>query len=592
LHRDKTAVVSGSKSLTYQELDERSDLLAKYLVLNLNLKPGDRVGMLLERSEWMVVTMIGIMKANCAYVPIDKSMPLQRITFMISASSLHLLICDETPSDQHKDTLKVISTTELEAYKDDRKAPKPKVILDDVSFLIYTSGSTGNPKAVLQTHRTLYNLILWDINSIRMQQQGRHLQFSSFSFDSSIHDVFYALSTGGQIHIISEELRKDMFKLKDYIIKERISTLSMPYAALKVVFSEFDGEEFQGHQINEVISTGEQLYISGGMRRFLAINPDVELYNFYGPSETHVVTGVSYRYNRAEIPEKASIGKPVDNTYILILDERMQLVPIGVHGEIYIGGWNLAKGYDDNPELTSEKFIDDPFRPGLKIYKSGDIGKWHPDGTIEYLLRRDNQVKIRGYRVETGEVESAIRGYNLLEEAVVVVKENSLGDKELVAYFVSRHKIDRQELHSYLSERLPSYMLPVYYLQLDRIPLTSNGKINKQVLPVPGQADLLSSAEFVAPRNEVEAKLVEIWSDVLGISIDAIGVHDDFFSLGGHSLKATYAISRIRKTFSIAVSLAEFFMYPTVEGIGHIVQARGWLAQSSKVVTRKNLYEL
>jgi len=593
---DKTALVYESVSLSYLELNKQANRMGAYLQSRYDLKTDDRIGVLLERSEWMVIAMIGIMKLNCVYVPIDKTIPEVRIKYMILASNLSLLITDDlfipSAAESHE-VPALIQLDEIKHYQGKAVNPGLNIALDDLSFLIFTSGSTGNPKAVQQTHRTLYNLVLWDINRAKLNQQSKHLQFSSFSFDSSLHDVYYALSTGGEIHVVSELLREDIYKLKDYILEKKISTLSMPYAALKVMFSEISSEHFKGHHICEIISTGEQLYINGGLRNFLKNNPSVTIFNFYGPSETHVVTGVSYSYKQSEIPEKASIGKPIDNTYILILDGQMQLVPVGVEGEIYIGGWNLARGYDGKAELTAEKFINDPFDRGKKVYRTGDIGKWDSNGEIEYLMRIDNQVKIRGYRIELGEIESALRGYDAIEEAIVIARLDKNGDNELIAYLVSNATINKIELHNYVGSRLPAYMLPSYYIQLDQIPLTANGKADKRAFPVATVDDLHRMNSYISPRNDIEIKLVEIWSEVLGHEYAVIGVTDNFFNLGGHSLKATSVIGRIHKMFFVRVSLVDFFMYPTVEGLGQIIQANGWVEHSAKNKnSRKNYYEI
>jgi amino acid adenylation domain-containing protein len=578
----KIAVVFEEKELSYEDINKQSNQLARYIQSTAGVKRGDSIGVLLDRSEWSVISMISIMKLGCTYVPTDMSLPRPRIQFMLEDSgSKALIVINKLESKISGDYSKGVSLIELDKLPEEMDSSNLGLNIEgsESSFIIYTSGSTGNPKGVEQTHLTLHNLILWDINGAGLytglHAKQKHLQFSSFSFDSSLHDVYYVLSTGGELHVINESLRRDLSSLKDYILEKEIVTLSMPYAALKAMFSEIPTEEFEGHSIQEIISTGEQLYVSGGLRIFLRNNPAVKIHNFYGPSETHVVTGISYCFQDEEIPEKASIGKPIHNTYIYILNKQMQLVPIGVEGEIYIGGWNLAKGYIGNSDLTAKKFIKDPFKKGEVIYHSGDIGKWLPNGEVEYIRRSDDQIKINGYRIELGEIESTLRGNEQIEEAIVVTKEIAHGDRELVAYLVSKTDLITSDVRNYLSKRLPVYMIPAYYVQLEKLPLTSNGKVDKKRLPDPENLGMKTGIAYMAPRNETEAKLVKIWEEILGR--DHIGVNDNFFELGGNSLKVTRLITRIKKQFIIKVDIKDVFLEPTIERIAANLDTLLWL---------------
>ncbi|WP_442591969.1 amino acid adenylation domain-containing protein [Pedobacter sp. AW31-3R] len=578
-HAGNKALVFDNGSLTYLELNNRSNLLAHHIKNQVNVNPGDYIAVLLDRSEWSVITMIGIMKLGCVYIALDKELPDARIKFILEEINAKALLIDELKAEGIvPDHLQTIRVSEVNT-QGDASNPGLKILNKNASFVIYTSGSTGNPKGVEQTHLTLYNLVIWDIRRAGLIGGIKHLQYSSFCFDSSLHDVFYSLATGGEVHVISESLRKNLWALKDYVLTNQIATLSMPYAALKTMFSEIPVTAFEGHSIREIISTGEQLYISGGLRTFLQQYPEVRLHNVYGPSETHVVTGLYYSFSEGEVPEKSTIGKPIDNSYLYILDEAMQLVPIGVEGDIYIGGANLATGYLGNETMTREKFIPDLFKPGETIYKSGDIGKWLPDGDIEYMGRKDNQVKINGYRIELEEIEIALRQVASIEDAIVIVKKTADGDQSLVAYYLSESAVEKEKILAFLGTQLAAYMLPHHYVHLEKFPLTTNGKVDKRALP---EVDLLknSQVEYVAPESETQGQLVEIWSGILGIDQNLIGIKNSFFDLGGHSLKATRLVSRIKSYFLIEITIKDVFMNPTIQGLSEIVDSLLWLKKN------------
>ncbi|MES1159949.1 MAG: amino acid adenylation domain-containing protein, partial [Bacteroidota bacterium] len=562
----KTALVFEDKHLSYKELNERCNRLARSIQEKTAVEKGACVAVLLDRSEWSAISMISIMKLGCTYVPIDKVLPASRISYILAQSQSKVLITEKAASGELMDIPENLVLFELGAPSEDTDPSNLRLDIPQTasSYIIYTSGSTGKPKGVEQTHKMLYNLILWGIHGSKMNQGTKHLQFSSFSFDSSLYDIYYSLSSGGEVHIINEALRRDVWSLKDYILERGITTLSMPYAALKSMFGEISPEMLHGHRIEEIISTGEQLYITGGLRQFLQKNPSVTIQNIYGPSETHVVTGISYTYEGGA-PEKASIGRPVHNTVIYILDSKMQLVPVGVEGEIYIGGWNLAKGYSGSPVLTAERFIEDPFRKDELVYRSGDIGKWLPDGTIEYIMRKDLQVKINGYRIELGEIESALRDNALIGEAVVLAKGSADADKILVAYLVSKTTLSTSDIRSRLKKLLPGYMIPGYFVQLEKMPLTPNGKVDTRALPDPEGLGTSTGVGYVAPHNEIEFGLVDIWSSILKIDREKIGIRDDFFALGGHSLRATRLASQIYKQFDVKFPLKDLFSSTVLE---------------------------
>ena len=561
---NKVGLVFKEYQFTYKELDQQVNQLANYLKNEFDIKSKTKIGVLLERSEWSIISMLSIMKLGCAYVPIDSYYPSDRINFIIKDSQVAYIITDQTESLETSANLIDIKKDLQDIKSSSLLSPTTSIDKESVSYVIYTSGSTGKPKGVEQTYVTLYNLLNWCLTASNLNHESNFALFSSFSFDMSLHDAFFTFCSGGELHVLSRETKQDLYLLKEYLIKKKIETLSLPYSALKLFFNKFTTEELESHSIKEIISAGEQLHINGGLRSFLSKNKKVTLYNFYGPSETHVVTGSSYQWND-KLPEKALIGKAISNTEIYILDVEEKLLPIGVIGEIYIGGWNLASGYLNHPELTAEKFISNPFQEGERIYKTGDLGRWLPDGNIEFMGRKDDQVKIRGYRIELGEIESVLQKKAEIDNVVVLVKEDENAEKQLVAYLTSVEELTTSDLRTYLKKTLPDYMLPSYFVLLEKLPLTPNGKIDKKALPSPEGLGLASGIEYVSPSTEIEKELVKIWSDVLKIATEKIGVKDDFFDLGGHSLRATTLASKIYQRLEVNVALKVLFENTTIE---------------------------
>lgn len=560
---DKIAVMFDDNTLTYEELNEQSNVLANILKDQYNLSRTRKAGVLLERSIQSVIGMIGVMKTGACYVPIDHDYPTERVAYVIEDSGLEVILSTKMLSQKHgikESTLVDIKKLDLtEGKKNNLPATNQ---LDDASYVIYTSGSTGKPKGVVQTHLMLSNLIQWDIYHGGIKTGLRHLQYSSFCFDVSLNDIYFALSSGGSVYIVKESSRLDYQSLKEEILEKELEVLSMPFAALNAFSLEIGIEQIDNHKIKYIAVAGEQLYVNDRLRKFLENNPEVELHNHYGPSETHIVTCYKMSSALGNVEDRASIGMPVSNTRIYILDAYRNLVPQGIEGELYIGGDNLAIGYLNKEGLTKEKFIDTLFEKG-KLYKSGDLGYWRPDGNIEFIGRKDDQIKIRGYRVELGEIEQALQSYEAIEAAVVLAKENAQKERELVAYITVKAEQNTNELRGYLKNILPEYMLPTYYVQLEELPLTSNGKVDKKSLPDPQTLGLKSGVEYVAPRNEIEQKLVKIWEEVL--QLENIGVKDDFFALGGHSLKVLKMISQIHKQFDLKYDLKGVYTESTIE---------------------------
>lgn len=443
----------------------------------------------------------------------------------------------------------------------------------DLAYLIYTSGSTGSPKGVMLEHRNLVNLMAHHHRNTNMDCRSV-MQFASLSFDASFHEIFSTLLAGGELLLIPGELRSDILKLFETIEKSDIKTLFLPMSFLKMVFSLEDYIHRFPSGINHIQTAGEQVVVTRRFREFLK-EKHVFLHNHYGPSETHVVTALTMN-PEGPIPDLPSIGRPILNTGIYILDKNRQVQPIGVPGELFVGGDQVGKGYWGRENLTRDRFIsilpaeaNSLLHGEKRFYQTGDLARWLPDGNIEFLGRIDHQVKIRGFRVELGEVESVLLNHGEIKEAVVQLKTDTQNDKSLCAYLVTDRELGVEELRRYLSRELPDYMIPSYYVHLEQMPLTPNGKIDRLKLPHP---EVKREASYTAPADFIEETLAEIWSDILGIDKDLISTDANFFELGGHSLKATVLIQKIHKTLHSRLPMAVVFKTPRIMEISEYIR--------------------
>ncbi len=571
---DAVALVFENEEFTYREVNERSNQLAAYLRERHKVTSSDNVGVMLARSIESVISMIGVMKSGACYVPIDPDYPIDRIAYIIEDAAIEIVLVQTGLFASNE--LKIKQTIDVNALDVSQYAianPKPVNNPEDGSFVIYTSGSTGNPKGVKQTHRMMSNLIQWGINDSEIEKGLKHLQYASFSFDASLHDIYFVLSSGGTVYVANDIERLDYQLLKEEIIEKQIEVLSFPFSALNNFFNQNGSQDFKSHSIKYIISTAEQLYVAGHLAQFMDRNPDIELHNHYGPSETHVVTAHVMSAKKGNIVKRSSIGKPISNTDIYILDQGYNPVPIGITGEIYIGGYNLAAEYLNLPEETNQRFIDHPFIKNKKVYKTGDLALWNEDGTIEFLGRNDKQVKVRGYRIELGEIEHELQKMEGVNTVVVIMKDIN-EEPDLVAYLVSEKAYSTTELRHFLSNKLPKYMLPSHYVQLEELPLTSNGKIDKKSLPHPKDFNSSMEAEYVAPRNEMEERLVSIWEEVL--QKENIGIKDDFFDLGGHSIKAVRITLAIHREFNVKVEISKLFTEPNIAELAIEIENLTW----------------
>ena len=474
-----------------------------------------------------------------------------------------------------------------------------EVKADNLAYVLYTSGSTGKPKGVAMTHRPLTNLIVWHRENIPIRRGARVAQFATLGFDVSFQEIFSTLCSGGALVVVSEELRRDPTNFLRFLARDSINRLFVPFVMLEQLAIAASHAISPRLELDEIITAGEQLRITPQIVRWVSNLAPCTLHNHYGPTESHVVISFIMTGTPTEWVALPPIGRPISNVQVYVLDRHLQALPIGVVGDLYIGGHGLARGYLNRPELTAEKFIAHPFNdePRTRIYSTGDLARYRADGNIEFLGRMDNQVKIRGYRIELGEVESLLNQHPNVKENVVLAQKDakhemrnpeapnseiinqSLG-KQLVAYIVPAvQKLAVSELYSFLKEKLPDFMVPSAFVMLEALPLTPNGKVDRQALPLPDDARIKVAESFVEPLTEIEHSIAQIWREVL--RRDKVGVNDNFFELGGHSLVAIQVISRVRDIFAKKVSLRVLFETPTVAGLAAKLQ--GTIRRGRKV---------
>ncbi|NEU77743.1 non-ribosomal peptide synthetase [Nostoc sp. UIC 10630] len=554
---DAIALIFANQELTYRELNNRANQLAHYLQ-NLGVKPDTFVGICMERSIEMVVGILAIMKADGAYVPLDPTYPKERLAFMLEDAQLSLLLVqphliDELPTHQAK-----VITIDADgaAFADYSQAnPDSSLQLENIAYVIYTSGSTGKPKGAINTHQGLCNRLLWMQDTYQLKECDKVLQKTPFSFDVSVWEFFWPLFTGATLVVAKPGGHQDASYLVELIAQQQITTLHFVPSMLQV-FLEEPGLE-NCYSIKRVICSGEALLLELQQRFFERLNS--ELHNLYGPTEAAIdVTAWCCQANNNE--RFVPIGRPISNIQIYILDKQFQPVPIGISGELYIGGVGLARGYWNRPELTNEKFISSPFDSKKYLYKTEDLARYRADGTIEFLGRIDHQVKLRGFRIELGEIETVIAQHSNVRETVVIANENRLS-----AYVVPTATFSVNELRLFLKEKLPEYMLPSAFIVLEVLPLTPNGKVDRRALPAPDNLRPELANRYQAPQSEVEKSIARVWKQVL--QIEKVGVYDNFFDLGGHSLLVVQVNNKLREILHRDLSVVEIFQNPTIKSL-------------------------
>ncbi|MCX6584872.1 MAG: amino acid adenylation domain-containing protein, partial [Candidatus Aminicenantes bacterium] len=587
--------------LTYKELNEQSNRLACRL-REKGVGPDSVVGLMVERSVRMITGMLGIMKAGGAYLPIDPEYPGERKRYMMEDGEVRWLLKSVDSEDigaEMINRLEVIDLRQEEIFKNRNDNQEYCGSGSDLLYVIYTSGSTGKPKGVMLEHRNLVNLIHYQYKNTNIDF-NRVLQFTTISFDVSAQEIFSTFLSGGQLYLVDKETRTDIPGLFRLIERDGIKTVFWPVSFLKAIFKEEEYINLIPRCIRHITTAGEQAVISNNLKNYLR-ERKVYLHNHYGPSETHVATTLTIEPAGA-VPELPSIGKPVINTGIYIVDKWGQLSPPGAVGEILIGGVQVGRGYLNRPELTADKFINIHHHSSFIIhhsilYRTGDLARRLSDGNIEFLGRIDHQVKIRGFRVEPGEIEGRLAKHPGIKEAVVSVQEEESGDKYLCAYVVPDGEYRLSGLREHLAKELPDYMIPSYFVSVEKIPLTPNGKIDRGALPKPG---LKIGESYTAPRNEIEKRLVRLWAEILGRDAlpdsqlqTSIGIDDNFFQLGGHSLKATIMTSKIHKELNVKVQLLEIFRTPTIRDIARLIRGlKKETFQDIEPVEKKEYYPL
>jgi tyrocidine synthetase-3 len=581
----KLAVLCGEDFLTYGRLQEQAQKLAAHLCAK-GLHQEEAVGIMAENSHYMVVGILGILKAGGAYLPLNPYYPEERKNYLLRDACVRRLLTYGCLLGDHG--VEILQLDNPTVYENLNKSLARETGSLNLAYIMHTSGSSGAPKGILVTHRSVARLVK-NTNYVEFQEKDRILQTGALEFDASTFEIWGALLNGLSLCLVGKEVILTPAKLKDAVQQYAISTMWMTSPLFNQVL-EADVEIFRG--IRNLIVGGETLspsHINRIRREF----PGLNVINGYGPTE-NTTFSITHRIDR-EYKENIPIGKPIANSTVYIFNERGMPRPIGAAGEIYAGGDGLARGYLNNPELTAERFDHDfwdyqdkknksfcggsggavfsksaPPAARGKLYKTGDLGRWLPGGVVEFLGRMDHQVKIRGYRIEPGEIENHLTALENIREAVVIDRKNAAGEKYLCAYVVSVGTIDTVQLKSILAARLPEYMVPSYFVQLNEISLTPNGKVDRRALPEPDEAG--AAENYAAPRNPMEEKFVRVWSEVLGVKEESIGIDSDFFELGGHSLKATILLTKLHKELNVKLPLAELFRTPTIRELVEFIK--------------------
>lgn len=560
------AVFYQNQNLTYEELNIKANHIAHKLV-ELGAEQDSVIGIMLDRSLELPIGILGVLKAGAAYLPIDPNYPNERINYLLSNSNVDIILkCSNNEFNFINENTRFvdIDTTLGDGTPIEMSGNlELKIPLESLMYVLYTSGSTGDPKGVMVKRNSFMNLLNWYTNEFDMNPTDNVLLIAPISFDTAHKNLFAPLIKGGRLHLFESGMY-DYNKMSDYIKIHKITSVNCTPSGFYPLVDYNERTNFSRLiTLKRIFLGGESINCKKLKPLVKSINFKGEIINTYGPTECTDLASF-YRISNQEIEQLKviPIGKPLNNVEIYIVDQEMNLVPIGITGELCIAGVGLARGYYNAPDLTREKFVEFPKITPKKVYKTGDMARWMPDGNIEFIGRKDNLTKIRGFRVEVGEIEACLMKHPDVDEVVVVAIEDTFGTKVLSAYFVANVNITNSELRNFLIKSLPNFMVPNYFTQLKKMPLNQNGKIDRKALPV-SNLDPVSDFDYVAPEGELEKKVAHIWRDVL--NIQKIGVYDNFFELGGHSLNAASIILKVNQEFDVNIHLSEMFKKPTIK---------------------------
>jgi aspartate racemase len=560
---DATALVFEKQELSYRQLNERANQLAHHLI-ELGVGPEVIVGVALERSLELIISLLAILKAGGAYVPLDPSYPRERLKMMAEECSTKIIISvsrlqESLPQGERKLCLLDHIMVALEHYP--KTTPVTAVMPMNLAYVIYTSGSTGRPKGVAVLHRGITRLVL-NTNYVVLTRDDVFLQIASVSFDAATFEIWGALLNGAKLYVFSHYL-PGLKELGNFICEHQVTVMWLTAAFFNQMV---DSDVESLASVRQMITGGEVVSVLHVSKFLNAIHPGGVLINGYGPTENTTFSCCYRMDGRSKVSDHVPIGSPISNTQVYILDQQMQPVAIHTIGEIYLGGEGLARGYINRPDLTAELFLANPFSqdPTAKIYKTGDLGFWNPDGTVSFAGRVDDQIKLRGIRIEPAEIEEALLHVSGISQAVVICREDVPGNQQLVAYCIlesGRSLPTAHELRLSLARTLPEAIIPTAFVALEKFPLTSNGKVNRRALPLPHD-DANRVPLTWMPKSLLEQRLIELWQKVLGRQ--NIGVHDNFFDLGGHSLAAAVVVNEVEKLLGQRLPIAILFLSPTV----------------------------
>ncbi len=554
---DRTAILHRGTRVTYGELNERADAIAARLVA-LGAGPEVPVGLCGRRTPALIAGMLGILKAGSAYVPLDPAYPAERLDFMVADAGLRLLVTERDLAARFGGVTTVLLDAGAGQAMGSGPRPPARVAPENLAYIIYTSGSTGRPKGTAITHRSAVALVAWARGVFGDAELSGVLASTSICFDLSVFEIFLTLAAGGSIVLAEHALALPAL--------EEAGSVTLVNTVPSAI-AELERQDAIPASVRTICLAGEPL--TAALADRLCTVPGVErVYDLYGPSEDTTYS----TFTRRTPGGPATIGHPIANTQLYLVDGNLEPVPIGVIGELLLGGDGLARGYFARPELTAERFVPDPFsgRPGARLYRTGDLGRFRPDGRVEFLGRADQQVKIRGFRIEPGEIQARLEAHPALADTAVVVRRDENGDPQLVAYYTAAGATPPSpaELREYLGKRMPAYMVPATFCRLEALPRTPNGKLDRAALPDPAGRRRPAP---IAPRTPTEGTLVHLWQELLGL--DAVGVADNFFDLGGHSLLATRLMARIRETMKIEQPLRLIFDCPTIAELAAALDA-------------------